>query len=94
MGKITRHVAIDINQVTGTVTLTDVKMASVVFKNSDGDTVLFTKEPMVSITLLNAAVVPPFKVKASKTGNLFSGFILGFQTPQTIDIDWTATERA
>jgi hypothetical protein len=88
-----RLLGIDVNFLSGTITLTSVKVAQVNFVNSNGDPVAFTKEPMVSLTMLNSSTVPPFKVAGTKTGNVFTGFKIGFQTTQTVDIDWTATER-
>jgi hypothetical protein len=88
-----KHIGIDANYIAGTVTLTNVKVAQVNFTNAAGNPVSFTREPMISLTMLNASTIPPFKVAGIKTGNVFTGFKIGFQTPQTVDIDWTATER-
>ena len=88
-----RLLGLDVNYLSGTVSLTGVKVAQVTFRDSSGNAVSFTKEPMISLTILNASTVPPYKVKGNKTGNVFTGFMIGFQAAQSIDVDWTATER-
>jgi hypothetical protein len=83
---------LDVNYLSGTVTMTAVKVAKVTFRDSSGNAVSFTKEPMIALTILNSSTVPPYKVKGDKTGNVFTGFTIGFQTTQTVDVDWAATE--
>jgi hypothetical protein len=36
----------------------------------------------------------PFKVGDNKTGNLYSGFTIGFQSNVTCDVEWQALEKA
>ena len=87
------HYGIDVNVIGGTVSFTNTKTAKVDFKNQQGESVTFTFEPRIQLTLLNASTQVPYKVKATKVGNLFTGFVLGFQNQVTIDVDWQALKR-
>lgn len=87
------HVALDANQVCGTLELQNVKVAQADFADSAGNPVTFSKEPMIQMTLLNVSTVPPYKIVSIKTGNVFTGFKVGFSALQTLSIDWSATQR-
>jgi len=89
-----RHLAIDSNYVSGTISMNGTKVATAYFKNADGQPVLFSKAPRLTLTLLNASQASPFKTQDVKTGNLFIGFKIGFGSNVTLDIEWVASERA
>jgi hypothetical protein len=88
-----RHFAIDANVVGGTVSIQGVKTVDVLFKDQDGNPVLFTLAPRVAITITSQNSIAPFKVKNNKVGSLFSGFTLGFPSNVTIEFEWQAFER-
>lgn len=89
-----RFLAIDVNVVSGTVHLENTKTAQVDFKNAQGQPVAFTLAPRLQLTLLDQTNQIPFKVSNVKTGNVYTGFIVGFQTKVTTDIEWEVSERA
>jgi len=87
------HYAMDANVLSGTASLNGVKTTKVTFKDKVGNTIAFTKAPRIVLTLLNAAVAVPFKVKNDPVAGPFTGFILGFQNPVTLDVEWQALKR-
>jgi hypothetical protein len=82
----------DSNVLSGTVSLKGTKSVQVAFKNSAGSNISFTKAPQITLTLLNTTAVV-FKVGDVKTGNLFTGFTLGFQNSVTCDVSWQVLEQ-
>ena len=88
-----KHFAIDANVVGGTVSIQGAKTADVLFKDQNGNPVLFTLAPRVAITVTSQTAVTPYKVKNLKQGNLFKGFTIGFQSSVTVEFEWQAFER-
>ena len=88
-----RHFAIDANVVGGTVSIQGSKAADILFKNKEGNPVLFTLAPRIAITVTSQNAVSPFKVKNLKSGALFAGFTIGFQSNVTVEFEWQAFER-
>jgi hypothetical protein len=83
----------DANAVSGVVKFNNTKTTQVVFKDSAGNAISFTKPPRIMLTILNSASMP-FKVSDNKTGNVYSGFTIGFQSVMTCDVEWQALEKA
>jgi hypothetical protein len=78
----------------GTVHLENTKTAAVVYKDEFGNQTKFDSAPRIGITLLNAASVAPYKVSDSKDVNgKYVGFVVGFSSKVTMDVEWIATER-
>jgi hypothetical protein len=88
------HYAVDVNVISGSVHFDNAKLMSVMYTNSNGDPVSFSKSPRLQLTVLNTTVVNPFKTQDIKAGNLFTGFKIGFQSNQTLDVEWQVMERA
>lgn len=89
-----KHYAVDENILSGSVHFEGVKTAQVSFVKTDGSPVSFTVAPRVQLTLLNASSQVPYRVSNVKTGNLYTGIVIGFQSPVTIDVEWQVVERA
>lgn len=87
------HYGVDINVISGSAHLENVKSIEITYKDSEGNPVVFTKEPRLQITLLDATSQVPFKTKALKSGVNFIGVVLGFQSKITIDLEWQVMER-
>ena len=87
-----RHLGIGANVVKGTVAFNSTKTAQADFKDDAGNPVGFTKEPNIQLTLLDPNGTPPYKVKSVKTGNVFTGFVIGFSQVQTLTVSWRAEE--
>ena len=88
-----KHYAVDTNVISGSAHLAGVKTIEITYRDSEGNPVVFTKEPRLQITLLDATSQVPFKTKAIKSGSNFVGVIIGFQNPITIDFEWQVAER-
>ena len=88
-----RHLAIDTNYIGGTVSIVSAKTATINYTNAAGNPVLFTTAPRITLTMTSSTTAVPFKTLNVKTGALFSGFKIGFQTNVTADIEWVASER-
>lgn len=88
-----KHLGIDANILAGTVTLKNAKVISVMFIDSKGQQMTFVKSPRIGLTLMDTSTNPPYKTNDIKSGDLFTGFILGFQAPVSIDVEWSAQER-
>lgn len=89
-----RHLAIDVNVVSGSIHLENTKTAEVQFRDSSGNPVVFSLAPRISMTLLFETSVPIYKFSNVKTGSVYTGFRVGFQIKVTGDIEWVAQERA
>ena len=90
-----KHLAIDINVISGSVTLTGAKTAIVYYKTVFGNQIVFLKAPRLSITLLDSSVTsPPFKKNDIKSGSNYIGFTIAFNATVTQTIEWIASERA
>jgi hypothetical protein len=88
-----RHLAIDANVISGTVHMTGTKTVQVDFRDSQGNPVAFTKAPRLQITLLNNLTQVPYRVANVKTGNVYTGVIVGFSSIVTLDFEWEISER-
>jgi len=84
---------IDVNVLSGTVNIQNGKVADVDFFDASGNAISFTLAPRIVLTVLNSANAPAFKVKNKKVGNLFTGFVMGFQNNVTVDVEWQAFKR-
>jgi hypothetical protein len=89
-----RFLAVDVNVVSGTVHLENTKTTQVDFKNAQGQPVAFTLAPRLQLTLLDQTNINPYKVSNVKTGNVYTGFIIGFSNKVTLDVEWEVSERA
>lgn len=89
-----RHVAIDANQIGGTVRFEKAKTVEVTFLDSKGNQVYFTLAPRIKVIPLDVSAQAPFKVASKKTGSFYTGFTLGFGVKVTMDVEWEASERA
>lgn len=87
------HYGVDVNIISGSAHIENVKTIEITYKDSDGNPVIFTKEPRLQITLLDATSQVPFKTKAIKSGSNFIGVVIGFQNKITIDFEWQVAER-
>lgn len=87
------HYGIGVNFIGGTIHLENQKSAEVDFTDSNGNMVSFTLAPRVTLTLLNSSSAPAHKVRSTKTGSVYTGFTVGFQSNQTVDIEWQASKR-
>ena len=87
-----RHLGIGANVVKGIVSFNGTKTAQADFKDDNGNPVGFTQEPNVQLTLLDANGTPAYKVKGVKTGNVYTGFVIGFSQVQTMAVAWRAEE--
>ena len=88
------HYAIDANIISGTVNFNSQKTMNINFTDTSGNTILFTKAPRIQLTIKNASTATACKTKDIKTGSLYSGFAIGFQTAVTLEVEWQAVERA
>ena len=89
-----KHIAIDVNQISGSLRMAGVKTAQIDFVDSKGNAVLFARSPQIKFTLKDTSANPVYKVKDVKVGALFSGAVIGFSSNVTLDFDWEVTERA
>jgi hypothetical protein len=87
------HYGVDVNVISGSVHLDNVKTVEISYVDSSGNPVVFTKEPRLQITLLDASSQVPFKTRAIKSGVNYVGVIIGFQAKITIDLEWQVLER-
>ena len=90
----TMCLAIDANVISTTLHFENTKTARWDFQNSIGGAVSFTKAPRVQITALDTSAAPAYKCANVKTGALYTGVIVGFNIPVTIDVELQIQERA
>ena len=88
-----KHLAIDVNVVSGTVSLHNTKTARILYKDANGNQVLFQKAPRLGLTLLNTDNSPAAKTENIKSGDFYAGCDVGFPQKVTLDVEWQATER-
>ena len=88
-----KHYAVDTNVISGSARLENVKSIEITYRDAAGKPVVFTKEPRLQITLLDATAQVPFKTKPVKSGANFVGVVIGFQNKLTIDFEWQVMER-
>lgn len=77
-----KHLAIDINILSGTAIFNNVKSVNV----SYGKT--FELIPIVNLSLNDTTSVPAYKMNVTNTG-----FTIMFQTKYTGSVDWSVIER-
>jgi len=87
-----RHLAVEANVIRGTAHFDNSKVAYVYFLNSKGEQVSFSKQPFVSLTILDNTSSPVVKIGWIKNGNLFTGCVIRFNNPYTGDVDWEVKE--
>ena len=90
----TMCLAIDANVLSATLHFENTRTARWDFINSVGQAVTFSKSPRVQATALDTSAAPIYKVKDVKTGNLYTGVIVGFNVPVTLDVEVQIQERA
>lgn len=78
----------------GTVHFDGVKIVEVLFTKTSGERVVYSKAPVITLTLNDYSSAPPFKQSWSKEGILFIGFKIKFTQTWTGDVDWSAREVA
>lgn len=77
-----KHLAIDINVLSGTAVFNNVKSVNVSYGRT------FDLLPIVNLSLNDTTSVPPYKMNVTN-----SGFTIMFQTKYTGSVDWNVIER-
>jgi len=90
---VPEHLALGVNTIGGSVTLAGVKTTSVYFMDKFGNQKYYVTAPQVTLTVIGASSPTPFKQSNLKSGNLFIGFVLGFQNAINATVEWIALER-
>ena len=88
-----KHLAVGRNAIGGTASFNNTKTAACYYRDLGGNQILFTIAPQLQITLRDSTTNPPFKTGNIKSGNLFAGFVIGFQSNFTGEVEWQAIER-
>lgn len=88
-----KHLAIDVNVLTGTAVFNNVKKMVIYYYNAAGNPMLFSKQPLVKITPLDTTAIPAAVTTHIKTGNMYAGFTLAFASIILLSVDWEVSER-
>lgn len=88
-----RHLATDANVLRGTVSFFNSRNGQIQFKKENGTPVTFTKQPFVSLTILNQTDNPVFRLNWLRgAGGSYTGCNIRFSANYTGDVDWEVKE--
>ncbi len=91
-GKILDSSEIPVRTLSGTIQFNNTKTAAVQY-SINGQQVAFRLAPRVAFTIVGGSSPTPFKTKDVKTGDLFTGLVIGFQNAITATVEWFVLER-